>query len=203
MADSRDSASPRSTRCGEAGTGRPTSRRVVLETLLGLGATSALYGNLDDSAWRAYEAVEEAWIRDRHQLLVQYAPDVIGLAHLDLNIKLADLRRRAMQFRHLMECDPSALRGGAWQLTALSASDAEHTDLAFVPEYRKLVERMRQSTEKLRKSSQYDPLQRAQVRLWKTPQYREIHRRYMGRMHELAAAYGGSSSQGFPSVGGH
>ena len=39
-----------------------TSRRVLLEAILGLGATAALYGSLDASAWTAYEAVEEAWI---------------------------------------------------------------------------------------------------------------------------------------------
>ena len=35
---------------------------------------------------------------------------------------------------------------------------------------------------------------RGVVRLWKTPEYRSVHRRYSGRMQELNRAYGGMAS---------
>ena len=65
-----------------------TSRRVILEALLGLGAGGTLSATLDLSAWQAYEAVEEAWIRDRHELLIQNAPAAMQAAALDLEVKL-------------------------------------------------------------------------------------------------------------------
>lgn len=172
-----------------------TSRRVVLEALLGLGVTNALYGSLDSNAWRAYEAVEEAWIRDRHELLIQSSPAVAAVAAQDLDVKLADLKRRAIQFRHLLGCDPGLLRGGIWQMTALPVSTTEECEMSsLLPEYRKQEEHLKQLTEMLRQHPQYGLLQRAQMRLWKTPQYREIHRRYMGRMQELQRQYGGGTS---------
>jgi hypothetical protein len=156
-----------------------------------------LYGTLDYAAWRAFEAVEEAWIRDRYELLVQQAPAAINAAKLDLEIKLADLSRRAIQFRHLMSCDPSLLRGGIWQLTALPVSESEDVEIAnTLPEYRKVSDRIRMLTEALRRHREYGVLQRAQVRLWKTPQYREVHRRYTGRMQELQRLYGSGATAG-------
>lgn len=174
----------------------------MLETLLGLSATSVLYANLDDSAWQAYEAVEEAWIRDRHELLLQQAPAALSAARIDLELKLADLQRRSMQFRHLLECDPSALRGGVWQMAAISVTDTEQMDLMTIPEYRKACERVRHLTGSLRRHKHYEILRRAQMRLWKTPQYHEVHRRYTGRMHELARAYGGTATPGYATAAG-
>lgn len=166
------------------------SRRVVLEALLGLGAGSSLYGYLDSTAWRAYEAVEEAWIRDRHAVLLQQAPAASSAAHVDLELRLADLARRGMQFRHLLKRDPNALRGGVWQLTSLPISERENAEMISIPEYRKKDERVRQLNGALRRHPQYENLRRAQTRLWKTPEYREIHRRYTGRMQELQRLYG-------------
>lgn len=177
--------------CGRASSGRQTSRRVILEALLGLGATSALYGFLDEAAWRAFEAVEESWIRDRHELLIQQAPAALGAARLDLEIRLADLRLRALQFRHLLSCNPSALRGGVWQMTALPVSQAEDEEMRSTsPEYRRQQDRIRQLNQTLQRHPQAEILRRAQMRLWKTPQYREIHRRYTGKMQELQNHYG-------------
>ena len=163
----------------------------MLETLLGLSAASTLYASLDTTAWQAYEAVEEAWIRDRHGLLVQHAPIALAAARIDLELKLTDLQRRAMQFRHILSTDPNLLRGGVWQMTALPLSDHDHAAMVTAtPEYRKRCERISALTEALRRHPNYEMLRRAQIRLWKTPQYREIHRRYMGRMQELQRLYG-------------
>ena len=168
-----------------------TSRRVILEALLGLGAGSTLSATLDLSAWQAYEAVEEAWIRDRHELLIQNAPAAMQAAALDLEVKLADLRRRAMQFRFLLNRDSALLRGGVWELTSLSVSPEEQAEmLATIPEYRRQEEQVHQLAETLRRNPQYAILQRAQIRLWKTPQYRDLHRRYMGRMQDLQKSFG-------------
>jgi hypothetical protein len=38
----------------------------MIEALLAAGTASALYGELDPAAWRAYERLEEDWIRERH-----------------------------------------------------------------------------------------------------------------------------------------
>ena len=53
-----------------------TTRRTAITTLLGLGSGTAVYGSsLNRNAWRAYEAVEEAWIRERHALLIEQCPE--------------------------------------------------------------------------------------------------------------------------------
>jgi hypothetical protein len=169
------------------------SRRLVLGAMLGLHAAGSLYGSYDGTMWRAYEAVEEAWIRDRFELVIQHAPAALNAARVDLELKLVDLQRRGIQYRHLLATNPSALRGGVWQLTELSSSEAETSALSkTLPEYRKHTERIRQMTVALRSHPQYEILRRAQIRLWKTPQYREIHRKYMGRMQELQNQYGQS-----------
>jgi hypothetical protein len=169
----------------------------MLETLLGLGTATTLYASLDSTAWQAYEAVEEAWIRDRHELLLQHAPIAIGAARIDLELKLADLQRRAIQFRQILNADPALLRGGIWQMTALPVSEQDHNAMiSGVPDYRKLCDRIKQLTESLRRHPHYPTFKRAQVRLWKTPHYREVHRRYMGRMQELQRLYGTGTSGG-------
>lgn len=202
MAESTDITKPIPKPCGRAESGRPTSRRVMLQTLFGLSASTVLYANLDDSAWQAYEAVEEAWVRDRHQLLLQQAPAAVSAARIDLELKLADLQRRSMQFRHLLQCNPASLRGGVWQMTAMSVTDTEQADLMTSSEYRKACERVRQLTASLRHHKHYEILRRAQMRLWKTPQYHEIHRRYVGRMHELARAYGSPTGSAYGTAAG-
>jgi hypothetical protein len=122
---------------------------------------------------------------------------VLSAARLDLDIKLADLQRRSIQFRHLLATNPALLRGGIWQLVALPVAEEESAEmLRTQPEYRKLSERVRQLTEELRLHSQFDMLRRSQVRLWKTPQYREIHRRYMGRMQDLQRLYNHQATAG-------
>lgn len=167
----------------------------MLEALFALGAANSLYGSLDATAWRAYETVEEGWIRDRYELLTQHAPAALNAARVDLELKLADLTRRGMQFRHLQICNPTLLRGGVWQMTALPVSQSENSEmLSKLPEYRKETDRIRQMTDALRSHPQYEMLRRAQIRLWKTPQYREIHRKYMGRMQELQRVYGGTET---------
>ena len=189
--------------CAGRWTTRRTSRRTMLETLLGLSAASTLYASLDSTAWQAYEAVEEAWIRDRHELLVQHAPIAISAARIDLELKLSDLQRRAMQFRHILSFDPTLLRGGVWQMTALPLSDQDNAAmLSSNPEYRKQCDRIRTLTEALRRHPDYEMLRRAQIRLWKTPQYREVHRRYMGRMQELQRLYGTAAGGGEVGIAG-
>jgi hypothetical protein len=171
---------------------RAVSRRSVLfRALPGLVATSALYA-LDSSAWRAYEAVEESWIRDRHELLVQEAPGAPDAAALDLEVRLADLRKRAIEFRFLTSRDTALLHGGIWQMASLPVTPALQRELQSNPEYRKAQETVRTLTEHLQKHPQFAVLQRAQMRLWKTPRYREIHRRYTGKMQDLQRLYGGS-----------
>ena len=189
--------------CAGRWTNRRTSRRTMLETLLGISAASTLYASLDSTAWQAYEAVEEAWIRDRHELLVQHAPIAVSAARIDLELKLTDLQRRAMQFRHILGSDPTLLRGGVWQMTALPLSDQENAAmLSSIPEYRKKCDRIRALTEALRRHPAYETLRRAQIRLWKTPQYREVHRRYMGRMQELQRLYGTGAGGGEVGIAG-
>ena len=85
-----------------------TTRRTAITTLLGLGSGTAVYGSatLNRDAWRAYEAVEEAWIRDRHALLIEQCPRCSAAARIDLDLKLAELRRRAMQFQYLEQHHP-------------------------------------------------------------------------------------------------
>ncbi|HYO80081.1 MAG TPA: hypothetical protein VES20_01665 [Bryobacteraceae bacterium] len=169
-----------------------------------LGTASAAYGSPDGDAWRAYEAVEEAWIRDRYELLISHAPAVLSAARLDLEIRLIDLQRRALQFRHVVVCEPALLRGGIWQLAALPLPEAENAELMrSTPEYRKVTERIRNLSDALRLNSQFDRFRREQVRLWKTPQYREIHRRYMGRMQELQRVYSAGTVPPATTNGAH
>jgi len=173
------------------GSARKVRRRVLFQALLGLTASGALFG-LDLSAWRAYEAVEESWIRDRHELLVQEAPGAPGAAALDLEVRLADLRRRAIEFRVLSTKDQSMLQGGIWQMTSLPLTPSVQRELVANGEYRKVQDAVKRLTETLRRHPQFSVLQRAQMRLWKTPQYREIHRRYTGKMQDLQRIYGGA-----------
>ncbi|MBC7925644.1 MAG: hypothetical protein H7039_08310 [Bryobacteraceae bacterium] len=177
-----------------------TRRRLLFKALLGLGAGTVLYASVDVGAWRAYEAVEECWIRDRHELLVQIAPGAVGAASLDLEVRLADLRRRALEFRFLVLRDQTLLQGGIWQLTALPLSPAVHRELSGNSEYRRAQDRIRLLNDALRKHPSFDTLHRAQLRLWKTPQYREIHRRYTGKMQELQRTWAGSAWTGPASV---
>src|SRR5688572_18870770 len=102
-----------------------TTRRDMIETLLGLGAASALHAALDTPTWRSYESVEEAWIRDRHALLIMQSPAAEAPAQIDLELKLAELQRRKIQFRHLMKRNPQQLRGGVWQLSWLPFTDSD------------------------------------------------------------------------------
>jgi hypothetical protein len=171
-----------------------TTRRKAIGTLLGLGAGTALYcSGLDQAAWRAYEAVEEAWIRDRHALLVEQCPECADTAAIDLELKLAELHRRAYQFEYLSKHNPRQLRGGMWQLAWIPLSDADLARLsAGAPAYRKQDEKVRGLTETLRQHAGYNDLQRAQMRLWKTPDYHSVHRRYSGRLQELNRIYGGA-----------
>lgn len=171
--------------------GLKTGRRVLFQALLGLGASQALFA-LDLSAWRAYEAVEEAWIRDRYELLVQEAPGAPAAASLDLEVRLADLRKRAIEFRVLSARDQSLLHGGIWQLASLPVTPPVQRELMGNPEYRKVCDSVRRLTDQLRRHPQFSILQKAQMRLWKTPQYRDIHRRYTGKMQDLQRMYGGA-----------
>ncbi|MBC8166271.1 MAG: hypothetical protein H7Y20_10405 [Bryobacteraceae bacterium] len=171
------------------------SRLLVLEAMIGLSSTAALHASTDLNAWNAYEAVEEGWIRDRHELMLIHAPQSADVALLDLEVKLADLKQRGIQFRHLLSHDPRVLRGGVWQLTSLPISQSEAAlMIATNTEYRKQRDRVRHLTEGLRRHPGYAVLQKEQVRLWKTPQYQEIHRRYMGKMQELQRMSGSATS---------
>ena len=179
----------------------PSRRSLIEAAILLFGAAGAAYGAPDGDAWRAYEAVEEAWIRDRYELLISHAPAVVSAARLDLEIRLSDLQRRSMQFRHLSGCQPALLRGGIWQFVSLPVSDFENEEMMRgSTEYRKVTERIRSLNDALRVHGQFDMFRREQVRLWKTPQYREIHRRYMGKMQDLQRVYSGFPS---PSQGSH
>ena len=149
---------------------------------------------LDQAAWRAYEAVEEAWIRDRHALLLEQCPECSGAAQIDLELKLAELQRRALQFQYLTEHNPRLLQGGMWQLTWIPLTDTQVARMAATNStYRNQDEQIRRLTETLRKQASYPEFSRAQTRLWKTPAYHDIHRRYSGRLQELNRIYGGAS----------
>jgi hypothetical protein len=162
----------------------------MIESLLGLGAAGILHGALDSTAWRAYESVEEAWIRDRYELLVKYTPAAAGAAEIDLDLKLAELHRRSMQFKYMLKHNPKQLRGGVWQLSWLPITEAEKTDLEMADAtYRRHERRIRELSKALREHADYGTFRQAQTRLWKTPDYREIHRKYSGRMHELQKLY--------------
>jgi hypothetical protein len=165
-----------------------------MSVLLGLGTGAAVRGSaLGDAAWRAYEAVEEAWIRDRHSLIVEQCPDCAEAAAIDLELKLTELYRRAMQFQHLSKADPQQLRGGMWQLSWIPLSHADMAKLvATNAAYRRQDEKVRRLTSDLRRHPEYEEFQRAQTRLWKTPEYRSVHRRYSGRLQELNRIYSGA-----------
>lgn len=159
-----------------------------MQAVVALGSGGVLHAAVDASTWQAYEAVEESWIRDRHELLIQDAPTVIHAAAIDLEVRLADLRRRAIEFQHIVARDASLLNGGIWQMASLPLSAQCRRELNRLPEYRRVVAEITQLTDDLRRHPQYPSLQRAQMRLWKTPQYVEAHRRYTGRMQELQRA---------------
>lgn len=173
-----------------------TTRRTAMSAILALGAGTALYCTaLDQAAWRAYEAVEEAWIRDRHGVLVDQCPECPEAASIDLELKLAELQRRGMQFQYLSRYKPQQLRGGMWQLSWLPLTEAELTKLAATNlAYRKQDEKVRRLTEELREHPEYEDFRRAQMRLWKTPEYYSVHRRYTGRLQELNRLYGGTAA---------
>lgn len=173
-----------------------STRREIMTTLLALGAGQSLYSStLNEAAWRAYEAVEEAWIRDRHALLVDQSPECSGAAAIDLEIKLVELQRRGLQFQYLVKHSPQQLRGGMWQLSWIPISDASAAKLlALNPVYRRHEEKIRRLTEDLRKHPEYENFHRAQTRLWKTPEYHNSHRRYSARLQDLNRVYGGSAA---------
>jgi hypothetical protein len=157
---------------------------------MSLSAAGVAIAGLDATAWKAYEAVEEAWIHERHGMLVQQAPAALNAARLDLEVRLLELQRKALQFRHIQKCDPGLVGGAIWRLTSMSVPHAEQSHLETSAEYRRLDERIRQLDTALTGHLQYSILKRAQARLWKTPQYRDAHRRYTGRLQELQAQYG-------------
>lgn len=168
-----------------------TTRRGMLESLFGLGAGTVLCHSLDFSGWRAYEAVESAWIQDRHNLLVDQFPAFGGAASLDLELKLAELQRRGMQFRYLSQVHPRALRGGVWQLAWLPWNEKDSAALAAQDvTYRRQDEHIRVLTGELRHHPEYNQLRLAQTRLWKTPEYKDLHRRYTSQIQNLQNLYG-------------
>jgi hypothetical protein len=165
----------------------------MIESLLGLGAASVVHAALDSNAWRAYESVEDAWIRDRHALLIKQSPQVETAAQIDLDLKLAELQRRAIQFRHLMKRNPRQLRGGVWQLSWLPFTEQQKSNLESAdPAYKRQEMKIRELSQSLREHPDYDAFRNAQMHLWKTPEYKEIHRRYSGRMQDLHKLYGGA-----------
>jgi hypothetical protein len=168
-------------------------RRWILPALTSLTATGVAVAGLDSTAWKAYEAVEEAWLHERHGMLVQQAPAALNAARLDLEIRLAELHRKALQFRHIQKCDPTLVGGAVWRLITLSLSSDESSHLEITPEYKKLEEKIQRLDASLTRHAQYSILKRAQSRLWKTPQYRNAHRRYTGRLQDLQAQYGSPS----------
>lgn len=170
----------------------------MLEALMTLGAASVLHGSLDASSWRAYESVEEAWIRDRHLLLIKQNPAVAAVAQIDLELKLAELHRRGIQFRHLLKSSPSQLRGGVWQLSWLPVTEKDSAEmLSADASYRRQDARIRELSEKLRNHPDHQLLRYAQTHSWKTIEYKEIHRRYSGRMQELNKRHGALDSAEF------
>ncbi|HYI94614.1 MAG TPA: hypothetical protein VEX68_13795 [Bryobacteraceae bacterium] len=171
-----------------------TTRRTVMSALLGFSAGSVLCGTpLDIGAWRAFEAVEEAWIRDRHALLLEQCPDCRGPASIDLDLKLAELQRRGIQFEYLNKHQPAQLRGGLWELTWIPLRPRDVSRLLSTnAQYRENEDRIQRLTATLRNNPHYDHFRTSQIRLWKTPEYRSAHRRYSGRLYELNRTYSGS-----------
>lgn len=170
-----------------------TTRRGMLGTLLGLGTATVLNGALDSSAWRAYESIEESWIRGRHGLLLRQFPSISGAAQLDLELKLAELHRRAMRFQYLVKRQPQLLRGGIWQLSSLPWDEKNSTTLSVGDAgYRRHEHYMRSLNQALKQHPDYQLYRQAQMRLWKTPEYRDGHRQYSDRMQDLQNLYGGT-----------
>jgi hypothetical protein len=171
----------------------PTIRRSAVTVLLGVGSgTIVRSSELDQSAWRAYEAVEETWIRDRHALLLDQCGVCAEAAAIDLELKLAELRRRGLQFLYLSKHHPEELRGGVWQLSWIPLTTVDIAKITAVsPEYRRQEQKIRRLTEELRRSPNYENFRRAQTHLWKTPEYHALHRRYYSRLKELNEACGG------------
>jgi hypothetical protein len=133
-----------------------------LATALLLSAGVCAIDAWADEAWRARQAVEEAWIRDRHEILLQEAPAAMNAAQIYLSIQLEELKGRTLQ----------ANASEGWQR-----------------ENERCRERVRQLTHSLQRHPQYSQLQRALLRLWKTPQYREAYRRYNGRLQDIRCLY--------------
>lgn len=170
-----------------------TSRRIVLETLLCLTGAPALQASIDTAVWQAFEAVEEGWIRERHRLLLQHAPGVADAAQLELDLRLADLARRRLQFFYLQQHRPVLLTGGVWQFTAFSLPEKDRDSLlASAPGYRAIEEKIRRLSFRLAQHPGHTEFRAAQTHLWKTPLYREAHRRYLLRMQQLQTQYSGA-----------
>lgn len=156
----------------------------------------SLASGLDLSGWKAYEDVEAQWLRDKRDLLTEQFPGTCEAAELDLELKLAELRRRGHHFAYLLQRDPGRLRGGIWQLQWIQFSLEEGFALtAKSPAYRRNNELIRRLTKRLREHPEHAEFRRAQSHLFRTPEYKEIHRKYMGRMQDLHQVYG--SSRGF------
>jgi hypothetical protein len=85
----------------------------------------------------------------------------------------------------------------AWQLSWLPIDAQETAEIrAASAAYRKQELVIRQLGEELRRHPEYEEFRHAQTRLWKTPEYRTLHRRYCGRMQELQNTYGEIGSDG-------
>jgi hypothetical protein len=173
---------------------RITTRRGMIESLLGLGAASVVHAALDSTAWRAYESVEQTWIRDRHALLIRQSPQLEEVAQIDLDLKIAELQRRAIEFKHLMKRNPRQLRGGVWQLSWLPVSEQEKRQLeSSHAGYKRQEGKVRELADSLRKHAEYQAFRNAQMQLWKTPEYKAIHRKFSESMLELHRTYGAAS----------
>jgi hypothetical protein len=73
-------------------------------------------------------------------------------------------------------------------------TDAELARMVLTdPAYRKQDEKIRRLNDALRKHPSYQDFHRAQTRLWKTPAYHSVHRRYTGRLQELNRVYSGAA----------
>ncbi len=169
-----------------------TTRRGLIGAILGLGSVSVVNAALDVSAWRAYAGVEEDWIWQRHSLVVKEFPNLAGVAKLYNELRLAELQRRGLQFGHLSKTRPNALRGGILQFGWLPWTEKDTAaQSAADAEYAKKDRYIRSLTEALRQHPDYDILRQSQTKVWKLPEYKEMHRRYTGRLQELQAFYGG------------
>lgn len=149
-----------------------------------------LVAALDTSAWRAYAAIEERWILQRYELLLEFSPECTEAADLDQRLKLAELKRRGYQFQYVLARDPQRLRGGVWQLAWIPFSIEETLKLAAVnPDFRKNEEEIKQLNKELKRHPDYERFRKAQAHLWRSPDYKEIHRFYTGQLQELQQMY--------------